>query len=128
MITIDQLLESVDLDFEPRWVTKDKSGDITMFLHKPTPENWCEEWRGRETKYECLGRIKLAEFENKPWQECIYEVPRKITGKIEKLPFIVPEDGAIFDTVDYIRIFNEFVISVNELVDAVNKLKGAKND
>ena len=54
MITIEQLLESVDLDFEPRWVTKDESGDITIFLHKPIPEGWCAEWRGRETKYECL--------------------------------------------------------------------------
>ena len=35
MITIDQLLESVDLDFEPRWVTKDESGSICLYEHKP---------------------------------------------------------------------------------------------
>lgn len=31
MTTIDQLLESVDLDFEPRWVTKDPNGATCRF-------------------------------------------------------------------------------------------------
>jgi hypothetical protein len=114
MISIDQLLESVDLDFEPRWVTKDESGDITIFLHKPIPEGWCAEWRGRETKYECLGRVKLAEFADKPWQECIYEVPRKTTGKIEQ------------------KMLAELERKLNAIVDAaieaVNEFKGAKNE
>lgn len=125
MITIDQLLESVDLDFEPRWVTKDKSGDITMFLHKPIPEGWCEEWRGRETKYECLGRIKLAEFENKSWQDCIYEIPRKPTGKIEKL---LEQKLTIGKTKYEYPTHAMMMDKINELVDAVNELKGAKND
>ena len=88
MITIDQLLESVDLDFEPRWVTKNKDGEIFVWAAKPTkgnghyvanPKLWCL-WR--------VNGLKLAEFENKPWTECIYEVSRKATGKMNRLkPF-----------------------------------------
>ena len=29
LITIEQLLESVDLDFEPRWVTKDDEANMS---------------------------------------------------------------------------------------------------
>ena len=36
MITIDQLLESVDLDFEPRFVTQNKSGTVELWKTKPT--------------------------------------------------------------------------------------------
>jgi hypothetical protein len=124
MITIDQLLESVDLDFEPRWVTKDESGDITIFLHKPIPEGWCAEWRGRETKYECLGRVKLAEFADKPWQECIYEVPRKTTGKIEKLKNRISKTriaGEDYE-ISHQPTTDEIVIKINELVDMVNNI------
>ena len=35
MITIDQLLESVDLDFEPRFVTKDEGGWLAIWEEKP---------------------------------------------------------------------------------------------
>ena len=83
MITIDQLLESVDLDFEPRWVTKDESGEICIWncCHKPEPDE--EMWDGPiEGDYECFGKIKLAEFAVKDWQECIYEVLRKTMTKI----------------------------------------------
>lgn len=31
LITIDQLLESVDLNFEPRWVTKDLDGEVNIW-------------------------------------------------------------------------------------------------
>lgn len=112
MITIDQLPESVDLDFEPRWVTKDKSGDITMFSYKPIPEDWCGEWRGRETKYSAFGAIKLSEFENKHWTECIYAVPRKTTEKIKEI-ILTPATTKNTDM---------FIVNkINELVDAVNK-------
>lgn len=30
MITTDQLLESVDLDFEPRWITQDNNGRVII--------------------------------------------------------------------------------------------------
>lgn len=79
MITIDQLLESVDLDFEPRFVTKDECGEICIFEHKPETYESTREWVA--TVPACglssVGKIKMSEFENKDWQECIYEVPRK---------------------------------------------------
>lgn len=75
MITIDQLLESVDLDFEPRWVTKDDNGTISIFAERP--ECRFSVWASHP-KLQTFGRIKLAEFENKDWQECIYEVPKKV--------------------------------------------------
>ena len=138
MITIDQLLESVDLDFEPRWVTKDEDGTIYIWGDKPEIEEniWDAPLRINGTGF---GAIKLTEFYNKKWQECIYEVPqidkqnleklrpadsdlvyrvklpRKTTGKIEKL---VPLDGLQHNWLD----------KINELVDAVNELKGANNE
>ncbi len=114
MITIDQLLESVDLDFEPRFVTKDKSGTISIWADKPSKDFASNAWL-EQTEFVVLHLIKLAEFENKPWTECIYEVPRKTTGKIEKLEnhvngsLIIPPMG------------NEVVEKINELIDAVNK-------
>lgn len=54
-----------------------------------------------------FGKIKLSEFKNKPWSECIYEVPRKTTGKIEKV------EGYTTDKI---------LAKVNELVDAVNEI------
>ena len=113
MITIDQLLESVVLNFEPRFVTKDKSGDIEIWSEKP--KHTVPFWRATSpfSFVDNFGRIKLAEFENKPWTECIYEVPRKTTGKIELLK----------ETTDRVMLWK-----INELVDAVNELKGAKNE
>ena len=112
MITIDQLLESVDLDFEPRWVTKDDDGEITIFLHRPTAEKWCSEWRAYEGDCKTFGELKLAEFEGKDWASCIYEVPRKTTGKLKHIE----------------RIDDSFVDKINTIIDAVNELKGAKNE
>lgn len=57
--------------------------------------------------------LKLAEFENKDWQECIYKVPRKATGKIELLK----------ETTERVMLWK-----INELVGAVNELKGMKNE
>ena len=65
MITIEQLLESVDLDFEPRWVTKNKSGIVELWKTKPTKTNigyWCNP----PSRIIYFSRLKLAEFENKP--------------------------------------------------------------
>ena len=124
MITIDQLLESVDLDFEPRWVTKDKSGLITIWADKPSKDFASNAWI-EQTEFVVLPRIKLAEFENKPWQECIYEVPRKTTGKIEKLGKLNVSSTNMTmnqNTVDTV------VNALNQVIDAVNELKGAKNE
>jgi hypothetical protein len=78
MITIDQLLESVDLDFEPRWVTKDKNGMIKIFEHKPEKAGYY--WLDEHPLYgkAHISFIKLSEFDGKDWAECIYEVPRKV--------------------------------------------------
>lgn len=124
MITIDQLLESVDLDFEPRWVTKNKDGWITIWGEKPHCYSYGDSWHNNTSPDLECGYIKLADFKNKGWQECIYEVPRKTTGKIEKLE-------------RHIRVENGYEIScppeeaeiiekINLLVDAVNELKEIK--
>ena len=86
MITIDQLLESVDLDFEPRFVTKDEDGDVYIFQYIPEANESAGQWITTVPGYYAsFGKIKLAEFDGKDWTECIYEVPRKTTEKIEKL-------------------------------------------
>ena len=145
MITIDQLLESVDLDFEPRFITKD--GDEDVFIHKerPTVDIESECWDAG-FKRKTIGPIKLAEFANKPWQECIYEVPQKTTGKIEKLML---DGGSYPDQRDFMYKINQIVDYVNALIEsnnihekqidklqmklepekcAVNELKGANNE
>lgn len=116
LITIDQLLESVDLDFEPRFVTKDNGGTIWVWSGKPDNNMvvWNIDYNSKHVGC-AIGKIKLSEFSDKPWQECIYEVPRKTTGKIEKLE---PLNGLQHNWLD----------KINELVDAVNELKGAKNE
>jgi hypothetical protein len=79
MITIEQLLEFVDLDFEPRWVTKDIDGSVLIWDSKTKPVVVTEnrQWeRPLDEGWEYFGAIKLAEFADKDWQECIYEVPR----------------------------------------------------
>ena len=121
LITIDQLLESVDLDFEPGWVTKDEDGCIAIWDdNKPVPDD--DIWNTPDDyNYDCFGKLKLSEFADKNWTECIYEVPRKTTGKIEKLPEFDRTEASIFHAE---RLYSV----VNELIDAVNELKGAKNE
>lgn len=146
LITIEQLLESVDLDFEPRFVTKDESVLITIWADKPS-KNFDNNMWVEQTEFVVLPRIKLAEFENKDWQECIYEVPRKTdeyeqnleklrpadsdlvyrvklpqktTGKIEKLEV---EYKGSFKIKDWEDIALTVENKINELVDAVNELK-----
>ena len=127
MITIDQLLESVDLDFEPRFVTKDECGEIAIWpCKKPTIENngrWC----GSIHIY--CPKLKLSEFDGKDWTECIYEVPRKTTGNIKKLECYELVDKEFNPTGKFEPMcFMTLIETINSLVDAVNELKGAKND
>lgn len=132
MITIDQLLESVDLDFEPRFVTKDEGGDVWIWNTRPDKRaNWClksgtpEPFRGRFIS-DCL---KLSEFDGKPWTECIYEVPRKTTGKIEHIKTRKSIDCS--DTpeahIEKHRTFVEIWDKINELVDYTNALIESSN-
>ena len=140
MITIDQLLESVDLDFEPRWVTKDSDGTIICWAGEPRQSTATQAWI--QINPYCCGKniarcLKLAEFENKDWQECIYEVPRKTIGKIEKLNLL--NDSALLwgkkinelvDMVNNIISVQEKMIDSRFIVDVVNELKenkGVKN-
>lgn len=131
MITIDQLLESVDLDFEPRFVTKDYNGDVYLYEHKPTKDEKHKQWYANHFKdgtAEYTG-LKLAEFENKPWQECIYEVPRKTTGKIKKLECYELADKEFNPTGKFEPMcYMTLIQTINSLVDAVNELKGANNE
>lgn len=129
LITIEQLLESVDVEFEPRWVTKDKDGTICIFgCDKPKTARNSDFW-AREEPCITIHRIKLADFENKDWQECIYEVPRKTTGEIEKLD----EYAGNMQLSSASMTRNQFVANtimkkINELVEAVNELKGSNNE
>lgn len=136
MITIDQLLESVDLDFEPRWVTKNKNGYIYIWGAKPCKSGNSWTCYGRTTKYVSYNHLKLAEFENRDWQECIYEVPRKTDEQnLEKLR---PADSDLVYRVNLPRkttgneieqkMLAELERKLNAIVDAaieaVNELKG----
>ena len=125
MITIEQLLESVDLDFEPRFITQNKSGTVELWKTKPTKTDsgyWCNP----PSRIIYFSRLKLAEFENKPWTECIYEVPRKTTGKIEKLleqkltigktKYEYPTHAMMIDKI------NELVVAVNKHADIIQQI------
>ena len=125
MITIEQLLESVDLDFEPRWVTKDRSGEITIYAEKPIQERVENLWNNLTLEYKTFGTIKLAEFSDKDWKECIYEVPRKTTGKIEKLERHIEMDNDSAKSCP--PSGEEFMYKINELVDYVNALIESNN-
>lgn len=119
LITIDQLLESVDLDFEPRFITKDLNGIVNIWSEKPHRRSTDWDCSAYATVYEGL---KLAEFDGKNWTECIYEVPQqKKVEKIEKLDLSIPNNKMLTE-------FDQIEIKINELVDAVNELKGAKNE
>lgn len=119
MITIEQLLESVDLDFVPRWVTKDEDGCISIWDdNKPVPDD--DVWNCETEVYQWFGVLKLSEFDGKVWTECIYEVPRKTTGKIE---YFFNECGDdIVDEKEY-QMTGKAIKKLNLLVDAVNELK-----
>lgn len=125
MITIDQLLESVDLEFEPRFVTKDENGEIFVWVDRPEIED--DVWDASlEIASKGFGAIKLAEFANTYWTKCIYEVPRKTTGKIERLErHIRVENGY---EISCPPDEDEIIEKINLLIDAVNELKGAKNE
>ena len=129
MITIEQLLESVDLDFEPRWVTKDEDGWVGIWEEKPRCYSYISSWQDEKSCNLNCGYIKLAEFENKPWLECIYEVPRKTTGKIKKLECYELADKEFNPMGKFEPMcFMTLIETINSLVDAVNELKGAKNE
>ena len=113
LITIDQLLESVDLDFEPRWVAKSHGGCITISDVKPVQRKngiwWFDDYAYNTIS---IRHIKLSEFDGKDWTECIYEVPRKTTEKIKEI-ILTPATTKNTDM---------FIVNkINELVDAVNK-------
>ena len=126
MITIDQLLESVDLEFEPRFVTKSDDNWVIIWAEKPFMGE--DEWYHTICRNLDCGHIKLAEFDGKDWTECIYEVPRKTTRKIGRFTLIdfdnVNNANGLRVSVLTASAFNK----LNELVEAVNELKGAKNE
>lgn len=111
MITISQLLESVDLDFEPRWVTKDQGGWVVIWEEKPHCYSYTDSWQNEKSCNLTCGYIKLAEFTNKRWTECIYEVPRKTTGNEIEQKMLAELERKLNAIVD-------------AAIDAINKLKG----
>ena len=116
MITIEQLLESVDLDFEPRWVTKNSLGSVAI-RDGEKPRTNSSVWLVEDARYklQTFGRIKLAEFDGKDWTECIYEVPRKATGNENEQKMLAELERKLNAIVD-------------AAIDAVNELKGVKNE
>ena len=147
MITIEQLLESVDLNFEPRWVTKDENGEICIWDCN-MPELDGKVWNCLDERYEWLGKIKLSEFENKDWQECIYQVPRKVDytkwigklcwfsqirgynrhlGILKKISdsglYVTDDAGLHYAHCEPVRPDDDIIYK-----DAVNELKGAENE
>lgn len=130
MITIDQLLESVDLDFEPRFVTKDDERDIVIWAEKPTfmEGEYIDYWDACG-KNVTLEKLKLAEFDGKDCTECIYEVPQKTTEKIKKITGVLSTVNGKRKIVFPSDVTQEDIISkLHEVIDAVNELKGAKNE
>ena len=157
MITIEQLLESVDLDFEPRWVTKDEDGCIAIWdSKKPSAEDsiYLQKWLGGMHIY--CPKFKIAKFDGEDWTECIYEVPRKVdpfeeykkwVGKLCLFGFVDEGDAGYMILEKFndtsIMCGNRFIASDNigyrfcepvgpddDVIykDAVNELKGAKNE
>ena len=126
MITIDQLLESVELNFEPRFVTKDLDGIVNICSEKPHRRSMDWNCYAYATIYEGL---KLSEFDGKNWTECIYEVPRKTIGKIERLEtnadYMQLSSSSMNKNQD---VADTIMEKINELVDAVNELKGSNNE
>lgn len=117
LITIEQLLESVDSEFEPRWIAKDNNGLVCAYTEKPLQgiSSWYD-----GGKYVHIGHLKLSEFDGKDWTECLYEVPRKTTGQIEKLGKLnVSGTNMTMNQSVVDRVVNV----LNQVIDAVNELK-----
>jgi hypothetical protein len=120
MINIKELLESVDLDFEPRWVSRDDEGDVVIWAEKPvfTEGQYLDYWTA-SGKYHGIEKLKLAEFDGKDGVDCIYEVPRKTSGMIEKLERHIEMDNDSAKSCP--PSGEEFMYKINELIDVVNK-------
>ena len=144
LITIDQLLESVDLDFEPRFVTKQKDGLVMIWSARPKILTATSSWENDFCERLNGSFLKLSEFDGKDWTECIYEVPRKTDEYEQNLEKTRPADSDLVYRVNLPRkdkpvvkieklnLLNDSALlwgkKINELVAAVNELKGAKND
>jgi len=115
MITIKQFIESIVLDFEPRWVAKDQDGEVSVYGTRPSIEADEKFWSSGSDQWQNFGIIKLTEFENCPWEECLCELPRRTTWnefEQKKLAELERKLNAIVDAA----------------IEAVNELKGANNE
>ena len=74
MITIKQFIESIVLDFEPKWIAKDQDGEISVYGTRPSIEADEKFWSSGSDKWQNFGIIKLTEFENCPWEECLWKI------------------------------------------------------
>ena len=129
LITIDQLLESVDLDFEPRWVTQDKYNSVRIWGDTKLKQTRCGWEASVPVPVSFYPNLKLTEFSDKPWTKCIYEVPRKTTGKIKKLECYELADKEFNPTGKFEPMcYMTLIQTINSLVDAVNELKENKGE
>jgi hypothetical protein len=130
MITIEQLLESVDLDFEPRWVTKDGNGDVYIFEDIPETYEPSKQWVTTVYASSLAGYegLKLAEFDGKDWTECIYEVPQNDVD-YEKIKLDMEETSKQLDKISaQLDTIRELMAKRGLIkVDAVNELKEKNN-
>lgn len=98
---------------------------VVVWAEKPQPVEgyWCggSDIAMKRSKF---GKLKLAEFDGKDWTECIYEVPRKTTGKITNLGKIELSASNMSTNQAAVELI---VGRLNQVIDAVNELKGAKN-
>ena len=117
LITIPQLLESVDLDFEPKFVTRNKDGLVVIWAAKPKILKATSSWENEFCEEANYSFLKLTEFDGKDWTECIYEVPLKLAGKIERLKSQLCGNTLVPPTA------SDMFWKINELVDAVNELQ-----
>lgn len=78
-ITIKQFLDSVELNFDPRFVTKNKNGNIDIW--DTCPIKGATTWKGQSEQHKHImvsPVFRISEFEDRHWSKCIYEIPKKI--------------------------------------------------
>lgn len=123
-INASQLLESVELDFKPKYIIKNEDGDICICSMKPVViDEYTSHWTNYG-EYIVLERLVLTEFVGKEWYDCIYEIKKKknIIQKLGKLNVSGSNMTMNQNTV------NQIVETVNMLVDEVNKINTREDD
>lgn len=117
-ISAEQLLESVELDFIPKYIVKNEDGDICICSMKPEiADEYTSHWTNYG-EYVVLEQLRLTEFVGKEWNDCIYQIKKKknLIQKLGKLNVSGSNMTMNQNTV------NKIVETINILVDEVNKI------